>query len=409
MEIRLSDWQTTVWDDPHRFKVLNLGRRSGKTVLSVIKLIDVATTPKKTCWYISPTYRQSKSIAWQLLKEYLDPRTGAKFNESDLSVVFPNHSVIALKGADNPDSLRGTKIDFAIFDEVAFFTKWESVWQALRPILVDSKAPAWFVSTPNGFNHFKDLSESTDPEYRYYHFTSYANPYIDQKELDKIKLEMSEDAFAQEFLGEFRKMKGLIYKEFHRDTHMVDLPDLTGFTMTRALDFGFAHKTALIYFAIAPTGDRIYAFDGLYQSDYTIPQLAEAIKIKDAGKLIVNPVADSAQPGNIQELNNMGVSFSPVEKAPDSVKNGIVKVAQLIKIRQDTGKPTLMFSKSLSWIADEFERYRWVNNASSDDVIKEVPYKVDDDAMDAIRYFAMSYKQPTRRVLQYDPKKWSLK
>jgi hypothetical protein len=33
-----------------------------------------------------------------------------------------------LKGGDNPDSLRGVKIDFCVFDETAFFSKWKEVW-----------------------------------------------------------------------------------------------------------------------------------------------------------------------------------------------------------------------------------------------------------------------------------------
>ena len=30
----------------------------------------------------------------------------------------------------------------------------------MRPTLVDSKASVWFISTPNGFNHFKTLYEA---------------------------------------------------------------------------------------------------------------------------------------------------------------------------------------------------------------------------------------------------------
>jgi starvation-inducible outer membrane lipoprotein len=39
--------------------------------------------------------------------------------------------------------------------------------------------------------------------------------------------------------------------------------------------------------------------------------------------------------------------------------------------------------------------------------IKEIPYKYMDDAMDAIRYFAMSYKTPATKLPVYDSKKWA--
>lgn len=395
MVIHLSKWQTQVLDDTHRFKVINCGRRAGKSFLVAIKLLDFASkNPKSVVWYISPNYKQSKSIMWEMLKEIIPLQAILKTNETELKIELTNGSQIFLKGAEDPDSLRGVRINFCVFDEVAFIDKWQSVWKVVRPTLVDSKADCWFISTPNGFNHFKDMYESTDPDYKSFHFTSYDNPFLDKVELDKAKAETDEDSFQQEYMGEFRKMSGLVYKEFNRDIHMVEIPDLNiNYTFTRALDFGFAHKTALIYFAISHTGREIYAYDGLYQEGLTETQIADVVKTKDAGRVITNPVADSAQPMSIEQLNQLGAYFNPVEKGKDSVKNGIVKVAELLKVRADTGKPTLMFNKNLTWIADEFERYRWMQNKSADNTIKEAPLKVFDDSCDAVRYFAMSYQK----------------
>jgi PBSX family phage terminase large subunit len=393
IKLELSKWQGQVWLDNHRYKVINCGRRAGKSYASAYKMLHIATeTPKSIIWYIAPTYRQAKSIMWEMLSQSVPKFMVAKKNETELRIDLINGSSILLKGADSPDSLRGVRIDFCIFDECAFIDKWDEAWKVIRPTLMDSKASVWFISTPNGFNHFKTLAETVDPDWIYFHFTTYDNPHIDKEEIEKSRLEMDEDSFAQEILGEFRKMSGLIYKQFDRSIHMVDVPSIDGWTRTRSIDFGFGHKTALIYFAINSDGSEIYAYDGMYQSGLTLDQMAEAIKIKDSGKYMNNPVADSAQPLNIQELSNRGCVFSPVEKGPDSVKSGITKVAGLLKVRADTGKPTLMFSKELGWIADEFERYRWMENKAQG-LIKEAPVKMDDDAMDAIRYFAMSYNK----------------
>lgn len=409
-KVKLTYWQTQVFNDKHRFKVINCGRRAGKSFLVSVEILRFATEKEKSIvWYVSPTYKQSKAIMWSMLKDLIPPEAVRRTNETELMFELINGSQILLKGADNPDSLRGVRIDLCIFDETAFIDKWEDVWKVVRPTLADSKASVWFISTPNGFNHFKDMSEKVDNDWSYYHYTTYDNPYIPRDEIESMKKEMDSDSFAQEILGEFRKMSGLIYKDFHRDIHMVDIPDLNyNYTFTRALDFGFAHKTALIYFAINSDGTAIYAYDGLYQTGLTETQIADICKIKDSGRAITNPVADSAQPMSIEQLNQLGVSFSPVEKGSDSVKNGIVKVAELLKVRADTGKPTLMFNKGLTWIADEFEKYRWLENRSADNSIKEVPYKVEDDAMDAIRYFAMSYKKPSEYVINYDVKKWGI-
>jgi len=331
---------------------------------------------------------------WQMMMDLIPSVAIDKKNETELTISLINGSRIMLKGAEDPDTLRGVKIDFCVFDEVAFIDKWDEVWKVIRPTLADSKAPCWFISTPNGFNHFKDMAEKIDKDWQYFHFTSYDNPYIPKEEIDKAKEEMSEDSFYQEWMGEFRKMSGLIYKDFNRDIHMVDIPKLDyNWTYTRSIDFGFGHKTALGYFAINSTGTQIYCYDGLYLSGMTTHDIAEAIKIKDSGRVFINPVADSAQPMMIEELSREGVHFNPVEKGADSVKNGISKVAELLKIRNDTGKPTLMFAKHLTWIADEFEKYRWVENQAQG-YTTEVPLKREDDAQDMIRYMAMSYRKP---------------
>lgn len=392
MKIIRSQWQKNVWSDSKRFLVINCGRRAGKSTISALRMLWYASENEKSItWYIAPNYKQAKSIMWQMLRELIPEQAIKKTNETELKIELINGSQILLKGAEDPDSLRGVRIDFAVFDEVAFFTKWEDVWKVMRPTLADSKAKCWFISTPNGFNHFKEMAESTDPDWSYHHYTTYDNPHIPVEEIEVMKQEMDENSFAQEMLGEFRKMSGLIYKEFNRDTHMVDIPNITGWTIYRSLDFGFAHKTALGYFAVNSTGTEIYMYDGIYNDRFVSKDVAEAIKIKDSGKIIQQAWADSAQPQLIHDLSSEGVHFQPVIKSPDSVVNGIAKVASLLKVRADTGKPTLMFNKHLDWVADEFEKYRWLENKTQG-IIKQAPLKKDDDAMDMIRYFAMSFK-----------------
>ena len=419
IHVNLLNWQKKVWADPHRYLVINCGRRSGKTFMLAWKLFYQATqTPKMTLWYIAPTYKQAKNILWEMLGEIIPKSVISKKNETELKITLVNGSKIEVKGADNPDSLRGIKIDFCAIDECAFIDKWDTVWKVIRPTLVDSVAKVWFVSTPNGFNHFKALSENVMPDgkkifldtaHSYHHYTTYENIYLPKNEIDDMKREMDEDSFAQEVLGEFRKMKGLIYKEFDRAIHMVEVPFLdSNFTFTRALDFGFAHKAALVYFAISPDQKSIYGYDGMYVSGFNEAQIAEVVKVKDKGLHITYPIADSSQPMSISELSMHGVVFQPVEKGQDSVKNGIVKVASLLKVRNDTGKPTIMFSKHLNWIADEFERYRWIESKNDSTTFREIPYKVGDDAMDAIRYFAMSWKAREKVERYYDRNKWGV-
>lgn len=256
-----------------------MGRRSGKTVLSVLKLIHSAGKEKQICWYVSPTYRQSKNIAWAMIKNYIPVSWGVIYNETELKVILPNKSEIHLKGADNPDSLRGTKIDFIVFDEVAFFTNWVSVWEALRPVLVDSKADCWFVSTPNGMNHFLSLyeKEREDSDYKSFKFTSYDNPYIDKGEIEKAKLEMDELSFNQEFLADFTRPQGTVYSDWPLENFKEVNYD-NNLPIHISLDFGVNDPTSIIWFQ--PNGSEYRVIDYYEASDANIEHYVSVINSK---------------------------------------------------------------------------------------------------------------------------------
>ena len=132
-----------VFRDATRYKVIGAGRRWGKTRLSLAWLIHCAMVqPGSLAYYVSPTYRSSKTIAWAALKDLLPEAFVKAKHESELAVEFQNGSKIALKGADSADSLRGVSLDACVLDEAAFFKDLENAWQAvLRPALSD-KDPA---------------------------------------------------------------------------------------------------------------------------------------------------------------------------------------------------------------------------------------------------------------------------
>ena len=148
--MQLSPPQQTIADDPHRFKVVVAGRRFGKTHLAINQLCYHARTPEREVWYCAPTYKQAKMIVWRKLRQRLmDLRWIEKSNDSELTIRLRNGSTIALKGADNEDSLRGVGLDYLILDEFADI-KPEAFYEVLRPTLADREGSAMFIGTPRG-------------------------------------------------------------------------------------------------------------------------------------------------------------------------------------------------------------------------------------------------------------------
>lgn len=68
MMVQLKPPQWTVFNDGARFRVLVAGRRFGKTYLSLVELCRAAWSPGRLVWYVAPTFKQAKRIAWNPLK-----------------------------------------------------------------------------------------------------------------------------------------------------------------------------------------------------------------------------------------------------------------------------------------------------------------------------------------------------
>jgi len=129
----LSQAQQSIVDTDTRFKVVVAGRRFGKTHLAIREICRNARFPNRDVWYVAPTYRQAKMIAWtKLKKKLLELRWAQKINEAELTIILKNGSTIQLKGADNADSLRGVGLDYLVLDEFAEMDS--SAWfEVLRP------------------------------------------------------------------------------------------------------------------------------------------------------------------------------------------------------------------------------------------------------------------------------------
>lgn len=155
-------------------------------------------------WFIGPTYRQVKSIAWVRIKNLLQKsRDFWKFNEQELSVSsLLNGTRIELKGADNEDSLLGVGLDGVVMDECAL--QKQGVWdRVVRPMLVDKQGWALFISTPRGRNWFFDLFTTQDDNWQSWRHPTSINRFIPQSEIELAKGGMPARLFQQEFMAEF--------------------------------------------------------------------------------------------------------------------------------------------------------------------------------------------------------------
>ena len=205
-------WQRECHMSMTRFTVLALHRRAGKTEAALRELLENAMTCRLTMptyFYVAPFLKQAKTIAWARLKQIVEPLRAAalaSINESELTVTLPfNGAVIRVFGADNPDAMRGVRLDGVVLDEVAQIKP--EVWdEILQPTLSDRMGWALFIGTPKGVNLFSQLfykALSGSPGWTAAKYTVYDTQAIAEEEVERLRADMTEQAFAREYLCDF--------------------------------------------------------------------------------------------------------------------------------------------------------------------------------------------------------------
>lgn len=394
----LHETQKIVALDPHRFRVLCCGRRWGKTTLAIDQMKARLALPNSRIGYIAPTYQQARDIAWEQLKK--DLNQAGKINESRLEIDLVNGSKLVLRGWESIETLRGQRFDLIVLDEVAMMRGFNGTWQeVIRPTLTDTRGEALFISTPKGFNHFYDLfnQQARDQDYKSFQFKTEDNPHIPKEEIEKAQKELTEDRFAQEYMADFRKSEGLVYKEFTRAFHVFkDYPELDFVKTFGGHDFGTTNPCASI--TIKKDRDaKYYVWSEFYKTGLTDAQQADYVAALKWDECYPDP--ESA--GGILELKRRGVNVREVVKNKDSIRNGVNTIKELF----NTGR--LKIHESCVNLIWEFETYSYPERRP-DHNEEENPIKENDHALDALRYaLSMDNVLSFRRispVLQEAPK-----
>jgi len=218
--VPLSQPQETIANNKSRFRVAVTGRRFGKTHVAMRELAKHASKPDQQVWYVAPSYRMAKGIVWDQFKNKLkELRWIDQSNEAELKLRLKNGSVIHLKGADNPDSLRGVGLDFIILDEFQDITPetWTTV---LRPTLSDKGGKAMFLGTPRGVGSFSHemftMAKETD-DWAAFTYTTLDGGNVPEEEIEQAKRDMDDKTFQQEYLATFNTYSGQVYYNFDRE------------------------------------------------------------------------------------------------------------------------------------------------------------------------------------------------
>jgi hypothetical protein len=332
-----------------------------------------------------------------------------KSNETELVVLLNNKSTIALKGADNQDSLRGVSIAYAVLDEYASMKS--DVWlEIVRPMLLDTNGRALFIGTPKGKNHFWELwlkGMRAEEGYKSWQFKSADNPYIASAEIEEAQQQTTERIFRQEYEAQFEDYVGLIYPEYSAKVHLIDpmlLPE--HWERIAAIDPAISGTTAALFGAVDESG-ALYLYAEYYAVNKRVNEVVKDLKsINNNTKFLIDPAA----------LVNQNAGFSLYHEYTDNgivpilanndVDGGINRVAEYFKHSK------IKIFRHLTNFQNEIERYHWSEERETlSGMMKPKPYKKDDHLMDCMKYIIASRPTEAEQIkklpVTYQEKVWN--
>lgn len=398
-----------------RFKIPVCGRRFGKSTMSARDLEPELFEPFKYFWIAGPTYDLGEKefrVIWDdlMIKKGLihDRRIKKGYNVKGgtMYIEFPWRTRLEVRSAQHPESLVGEGLDGAIISEAAKHKRetWE---RFLRPALADKRGWADFTTTPEGQNWLYTmwrLGQNPDFEdYASWRFPSWENPYVypggrQDPEIILLEQTTATEWFLQEIAADFTSFVGKIYSEWDESIHVTKVEYDPALPNYIAWDWGFVNPLAAIEFQITPN-DEIRIWREHYLAFHTLEDHFELMRQRPQpeGYKITQTFGDSADQEAVMRVNQKFGPCIALEEAKTNWREGIDLVKMFLK-ENHTGdndeqgfpimRPKLFVDHSCVNTITEFGSYRGKKPTTSQDP-QDKPQKINDHAMDAIRYGLM--------------------
>lgn len=329
---------------------------------------------------------------------------------------YPNGSELVVGGLDRPTKIMSTEFDVAYVQEAIELLEddWESITTRLR----------------NGVTPRQQIIADTNPDGPQHWIKRRADAgrllMLESRHEDNPMLwDRESSGWTKAGLAYIGKLDGLtgvrkprlrygkwvqaegaVYEEWDRAVHIVDRFEIPGsWRRIRSIDFGYTNPFVCLWIAIDHDG-RMYVYREMYKTRRTVKVHAGEIRRLSGDERYEFTVADHDAEDRATLLEN-GI---PTRAANKAVTRGIEAVQERLKVAGD-GRPRLFYlrdslverdeglveAKKPCGLTEEIDGYAW---SKGDDgrTLGEEPVKLNDHAVDALRYAAMAIDRGVGRI-----------
>lgn len=376
--------------DERRYKAVLCNRQSGKTHGAALALLKKAwETPNSTCLYLGLSRDHCRRIMWRKKLKVIDKQLGLgiTFNDSTLTAVFPNGSVIYLFGVDaNQDEMNkvlGDDYDLVVVDEVSKFgiSVRTLVEEKLMPALQKNRGHIYLLGTPGNIPRglfYEATTGQRTATWSVHKWTSLDNPHMRQqylRDLDEKRLSdplfFETPIYFQEWLGEWViDDTKLIYRfDPDRNTFVVRPNPSSGrWHYILGVDFGSTDASALVVMAYHDHLKEVYVLECFKKTRMDFTDVAEKIKKLQESYDFDHMVADGSSRQGIEEIRNRHGLLLEFAEKPGKAEYIDLMNADLIQAKikvQDPGCQELIDEwMGLIWNEKALDRGKREENSS---------------------------------------------
>jgi hypothetical protein len=308
--------------DEARFATAVCSVRAGKTTACAADLINTAMTmPGTIGLYITLARSSAKRIIWpDLHKINRDFKLNATPNEQDLSMKFPNGSIIYCSGASNEpeiEKFRGlSNVALAYIDESQAFRTHikELVEEILVKRLYDTNGRCRLIGTPGPIpaGYFYEASQSN--KWSHHAWTLHSNTWIERKsgksvneliqqDMDRKGVTIDDPSIQRECFGRWvLDANSLLLNYDPLTNHYDSLPE-DKYEYILGIDLGVRDSDALCLLAYSPASPVTWLVEEIVTPNQLTDDLAAQIRklertygpmtmVADAGGLGLKVVED---------------------------------------------------------------------------------------------------------------------
>lgn len=408
------------------------GIGSGKSLIGCITTLSWAVLYPGDYLICRQFMPELKDTTYSTFKQICPPELIVEDRIADMKMVIKasngKTSTVFFRQLEEPEKLRSLNLSGFYIDEANQVS--EEAFMLLQGRLRGSGIRKGIMTTnPKGHDwiyrwflqkdHLND--EAIKTQYHLIKAPSTENHHLPDGYLQSIMASWDTARIQREIDGSFDAFEGQVYSDFRRDVHVVRPFRIPGnWERHIRIDHGFRNPAAVLFFAVSPDGD-CYVYKEIYVREYLIKEIIKGNKRESKQGLVdfikgsasfksakIDPSTKARRGGTGESDYDEYRRHWPAElpilgMAKNDVQLGIDRVKSYLKVNPKNNRPSLYFFDTCTNLLEEVTTYRYPDLRPNQQGIKaenEKPIKVNDHALDALRYMIVDL--PDKYSLEVD-------